>query len=935
MQQNGNATPSQNAPNRPVFRIRTFGGLSVERDGSTVEALVGQRKRLALLALLAAGGHEPIAKDRILAFLWPDSDTDQARNSLNQLAFGLRRVLGTDAIIGGSELRLNPTIIGSDYADFQRALEEGDLEVAAASCRGRFLDGFYLRGAKAFEEWTEAEARKQTESYQSVLQRLAGHAWQAGDLTRAVELRRRLASSDPLSARFARGLIEALAAKGDREAAIRHGGSYLALVRSELDAEPDSSVSDLVARLRETSSPARAEPSESGMTAHVAPGAAADPPTQHEAARSVSASRRRRLLPTAVASAIVALPVLAIVAWPRHPETRRVSGNASTDTTSSRSVATAPVVAAPTEIAQPESTPTVTAAVPEAVPPGGPLGGRRRVLVASFDNETGDSSLTNVGALAADWISQGIQQTGMATVVDPLSTLAAMRRRSDDTVGTLTGFSRASLMARDAGADVVVWGAVYRQADSLVFRARISDVSRAKLLTSIGPIASPLAKPMVGATRLRARVAGALAALTDRAYASVASPSSPAPTFEAYAEYMSGLALFQQFKGREARDHFAAAARIDPTFVAPLVWSALSFDNDGNARARDSLVQLLADRRDRGPLEGYALDYFRAEQHKDRASMLIAARGAAQLTPGSNWSHYAGSLALSQNRLREASRWFAQIDPERGWVQNWAPFWESSMTTAHLLGDFDAEADLARRGLAIGVDAITCRRHVLFALIGKGQLVDANAALEDIVRGLSAFTQRGIVRLVGPVLIEIAQEYRAHGFTKEAKETLARADRWFRSPEAEDLVRTSSDTARLRVLVRGFMASALYEAERYDEAAPIYASLDSANPEMSHAYRGLIAAHRGDRASAEAAVATLDSLDADPYDRAFDQARILCVLGESARAMRKLEFVMSWQLRAFVGVHRGREWDAARANLRTLYDPERAFAAQAGVTQRR
>ncbi len=934
-------TPSHRVEQEPTFRIRTFGGLGVERGGAPVESLGGQRKRLALLALLAVGEREPMAKDRILALLWPESDVDQARNALNQLAFGLRRELGAEAVVGvGGELRLNPAILGSDYGDFQRALDADDLERAAACHRGRFLDGFYLKGgAKEFEEWVETEARRQSGRYQSVLERLAERATQSGDRARVVEWRRKLAATDPLSARFTKALIEALVSNDEREAAIRQATAYIALVRAELDAEPDTSMLELVSRLREGPSAERVEQSAAnGATNGVNVAARpSDSVTAAPDARPVHAraARGRRAPRVAAASAVIALSTLALLAWYRRLGTDEKAHRAppASDAGAASRVGrgdSAPPRAASSPVATPS---------PDTAPAPGPAASRvaeepRRVLIASLDNETGDSSLANVGVLASEWIAQGVQQTGMVNVVDPPSTLAAMRRRTADTSGALTGFPRAALMARDADADVVVWGAVSRQSDSLIFRARLSDVRRGTLLATIAPIASPLSNPMRGAARLRARIAGALAARSDPAYASVVPPSSPTPTFEAYAEYMAGLGLFRQFKPDEARRHFAAAFALDTSFATPLVWSALSFDTEGNPRGRDSVAQILAGRRDRGLLEDYALDYFQAEQHKDRAAMLIAARGAARLTPGSHWSHYAGSLALSQNRLREASHWFAQIDPER-WVQGWSPFWESYMTTSHLLGEFDTEAALARRGLALGADDMSTRLHVLFSLIGRGRANEANAALDDIVRAMSAFNQNNVVRPAGPVLLQVALEFRAHGFTKEAAATLERAERWFRSPEAEDLIRTSRDSARLRIIVQSSLASTLYEAGHYDESSAIFAPLSSADPETSLDYRGLIAARRGDRAGAEASMASLDSLNGDPYARALAQARILCALGESERAMRKLEFAVTWQLRAFLAVHRYQEWDAARTNLKTSYDPERSFAAPAGFTQRR
>src|SRR5207245_9065452 len=51
----------------------------------------------------------------------------------------------------------------------------------------------------------------------------------------------------------------------------------------------------------------------------------------------------------------------------------------------------------------------------------------RRIVVAPFDNETGDSSLAMLGNMAADWITQGLMRAGVADVVDARTALLTSR----------------------------------------------------------------------------------------------------------------------------------------------------------------------------------------------------------------------------------------------------------------------------------------------------------------------------------------------------------------------------------------------------------------------------------------------------------------------------------------------------------------------------
>lgn len=95
-----------------MFRLRTLGGLFLERDGRPLEGRATQRRRLALLAYLAAARDRPVRRDKIVALLWPERDEERGRHSLSQLVSALRRELGEAAIMTGvDEVRLDPAIV--------------------------------------------------------------------------------------------------------------------------------------------------------------------------------------------------------------------------------------------------------------------------------------------------------------------------------------------------------------------------------------------------------------------------------------------------------------------------------------------------------------------------------------------------------------------------------------------------------------------------------------------------------------------------------------------------------------------------------------------------------------------------------------------------------------------------------------------------------
>jgi len=82
-----------------MLRLRTLGGLTIEDTNGPLAGAIARKRSLALLALVGLGSEQGVSRDRVLAFLWPESDTDRARNNLKQTMFQLRQELHEDAFL--------------------------------------------------------------------------------------------------------------------------------------------------------------------------------------------------------------------------------------------------------------------------------------------------------------------------------------------------------------------------------------------------------------------------------------------------------------------------------------------------------------------------------------------------------------------------------------------------------------------------------------------------------------------------------------------------------------------------------------------------------------------------------------------------------------------------------------------------------------------
>jgi DNA-binding SARP family transcriptional activator/Tfp pilus assembly protein PilF len=232
-----------------MYRLKTFGGVVIEGPDGPLTGAVSQRRRLAVLVLLAAGGNG-ISRDRLVSLLWPETGEERARHALAQLLYAVRRELGADALTGSATaLRLDPDTVSSDVQDFHAALERGDDDRAAALYTGPFLDGFHLAGCAEFERWLDEQRARLSQLVRAALERLARHAEAAGDRAGAIRRWHGLVALDPYDPRATIALMNALAAAGDRPGAVRQAKVHEALVRDQLGVEPDPEVVELAATL--------------------------------------------------------------------------------------------------------------------------------------------------------------------------------------------------------------------------------------------------------------------------------------------------------------------------------------------------------------------------------------------------------------------------------------------------------------------------------------------------------------------------------------------------------------------------------------------------------------------------------------------------------------------------------------------------------------
>jgi DNA-binding SARP family transcriptional activator len=327
----------------PTVRLLLLGGAALEGERGPIGGRGAQRRRIALLSVLAVA-RRGVSRDKLIGYLWEEADTERARRLLSESVYVIRKALGEDAVLAaGDELRLNEGVVWCDAAGFGDAVAAGELERAASLYRGPLLDGFFVSDALEFEQWAERERDRLSREHAGVLRRLAEGAEANADYPTAENWWRALCRADPHAAGPALGFMRAADASGDRASALQHAAAHAARLRADFDAEPDPTVEAFARELREApvTKPAARVVSRpaTGVPDKVPPAqqrrateGSSDVPPQHDPAvqrtggRAQSIRIRRGLRVAIVAS--LALVIVSLIALPseRTAETARDAG---------------------------------------------------------------------------------------------------------------------------------------------------------------------------------------------------------------------------------------------------------------------------------------------------------------------------------------------------------------------------------------------------------------------------------------------------------------------------------------------------------------------------------------------------------------------------------------------------------------------------------
>ena len=536
-----------------MLRLRTLGGLSIERTDAEAPPSsatpASPRRRLALLAVIAAASTRGVSRDKLLALFWPESDTERARHGLDQTLYALKRDLAAPELLTGrDELSLNPAIVTSDIGDLKAALEQGNREAAVELFTGPFLDGVFVPGSAELERWVETERDQVERDVDRTIESLATEAASRGDHTGAARWWQRLASRNPRKTKVVVALMEQLAASGDRTEALRHAEIYHTLVRDDLAVEPNPLVSALADRIKR-------EPTPPVARAHAAPSAVVlEPSAAGDAPQSIGETP-----PPAASTDSATTFHSAPTAASRHSGIRRAGA----------------VVAAALSL--------LAITMAWRLSSSRPVSARAFILVADFENRTHDPIFDR--ALDAALVA-GLQQSTHVNVFPRPGIQQTLRRMGRTPAQVAAGHideSTAREVAQRQGIAAVVAGTIDRVDSSYLLAARVLDARTGVVLAAESRVAKRRTDVIEAVDDLVRRLRRAIGE-TPRAVArnDVPLPLATTSSLEALRKFADGNAAVSAGQLRAALTLWQEAVALDSSFALAhaQLGAAFYFAND-------------------------------------------------------------------------------------------------------------------------------------------------------------------------------------------------------------------------------------------------------------------------------------------------------------------------------------------------------------------
>ncbi len=218
----------------------------------------------ALIFLLVLNKNKNMSKEKIISYLWPDSDDDAAKSNLRFNLWNIRKTIpqnvdGEDFIIAGKDFcRINEnyphesdkTMLDNFNASQVDSIDE--LLKLRDLFKGDFLEGLYLKNCDDFNEMILFERVVCQNRQIEILERLIGLYEDQGRFEEELRILNEAAAIEPYNEQFALRTIQIYGRLGNRTAAINYYKNFDNVLRRNLNTSANDELKQLYRQLLET-----------------------------------------------------------------------------------------------------------------------------------------------------------------------------------------------------------------------------------------------------------------------------------------------------------------------------------------------------------------------------------------------------------------------------------------------------------------------------------------------------------------------------------------------------------------------------------------------------------------------------------------------------------------------------------------------------------
>lgn len=244
--------PMAGAPS-PRFGLSLLGNF--ELTGPDGVVVLPSKKLAGLLAYLACTAPQPQSREKLSTLLWGSYFDAQAKQNLRQALYRLRNALGQDALASdGDVVSINTGVVLCDVARFEALVHEGSrdgLRAAVDLYGGRLMDDVAI-SEEGWSEWLAGERERFQELALGAMVGLGERELADGRAEHALKAGQRAIALNAMREDAHRLIVRALAANGRKAEALKHYQGIVALLKRELNTEPDAATKALLAELRST-----------------------------------------------------------------------------------------------------------------------------------------------------------------------------------------------------------------------------------------------------------------------------------------------------------------------------------------------------------------------------------------------------------------------------------------------------------------------------------------------------------------------------------------------------------------------------------------------------------------------------------------------------------------------------------------------------------